>query len=159
MTQPHLYYLNDWLRPPESCLRSCFATYGIPEKLVSENGPQFTSDEFKKFVGTNGMKYTLVPPYHPSYNGAAECSVQILRRSLKKKQVFEGKHGSLNKRLANFLLLYRSTPHCTTGRTPAELFLKRQLRTRFSLLKPGLDKSVEGKHEKQRQQHDNTPSQ
>ena len=73
--------------------------------------------------------------------------------------MLEGKHGSLNKRLANFLLLYRSTPHCTTGRTPAELFLKRQLRIRFSLLKPGLDQSVEDKQEKQRQQHDNTPSQ
>ena len=91
----------------------------IPEQLVSDNGPQFTSDEFKQFVGTNGIKHTLVQAYHPISIGAAERSVQILKRSLE-KQVFDGKHDSLNKRLANFLLLYRNTPHCTTGRTPAE---------------------------------------
>ena len=64
------------------CLRSCFSTYGIPEQLVSDNGPRFTSDEFKQFVGTNSIKHTLVPAYHPSSNGAAERSVQILKRSL-----------------------------------------------------------------------------
>ena len=89
MTQPHLYYPNDWLLPPEPCLRSCFATFWIPEQLVSENGPRVTSDEFQQFVGTNGNKHTLVPAYHPSSNGAAERSVPILKRSLK-KQVFEG---------------------------------------------------------------------
>ena len=61
------------------CRRSCFAAYGIPEQPVSDNGPQFTSGEFKRFVGTNGITHTLVPAYHPSSNGAAERSVQILK--------------------------------------------------------------------------------
>ena len=92
-------------------------------------------------MNTNGIKHTLVPAYHPISNGAAERSVQILKRSLE-KQVCEGVHGSLNKRLSHFLLLCRSTLHSTTGRSPAELFLKRQLRTRFSLLKPELDQTI-----------------
>ena len=83
--------------------------------------------------------------------------MQILKRRLEKKGVW-GVHGSLNKRLSHFLLLYRSTPYSTTGRSLAELFLKRQLRTRFSLLKPGLDQTIENKQEKQRQQHDKTAS-
>ena len=84
------------------CLRPCFATYGILGKLVLDNGPQFTSDEFRQFVNTNGIKDTLVPAYHPSY-GAAERSVQILKRSLE-IQMFEGYmgvHGSLNRRLSH----------------------------------------------------------
>ena len=137
------------------CLRSCFASYGIPEQLVSDNGPQFTSDEFKRFTTTNGIKHTLVPAYHPSSNGAAEQSVQILKRHLEK--ICDGVQGSLNHRLANFLLLYRSTPH-TTGRSPAELFLKCQPRTRFSCLKPLLAQTVEDKQEIQRQQHDKRAS-
>ena len=91
------------------CLRLRFVTYGVPEQLVLDNGPQFTSDEFRQFVSTNGTKHTLVPAYHPSSNGAAERSVQILKQSLE-KQVFEGVYGSLN-RLSHFLPLYRSTPH------------------------------------------------
>ncbi|KAL1282351.1 hypothetical protein QQF64_001154 [Cirrhinus molitorella] len=39
-------------------------------------------------------------------------------------------------------------------KTPAELFLKRQIRTRFSLLKPDLAKSIQEKQQKQKEQHD-----
>jgi len=61
------------------CRRSCFAAYGIPEQPVSDSGSQFTSGEFKRFVGKNGITHTLVPAHHPSSNGAAERSVQILK--------------------------------------------------------------------------------
>lgn len=57
-------------------------------------------------------------------------------------------------RVDNFLLTYRVTPHSETGRSPAELFLKRELRTRFSLLKPDLAKRVELKQIKQKEDHD-----
>ena len=46
-------------------------------------------------------------------------------------------------RVAGILFHYRNTPHCVTGKTPAELFLKRCPRTRLSLLKPSLQKKVE----------------
>ena len=46
-------------------LRSLFASYGICEELVSDNGPQFISAEFATFVRANGIKHTLVPPYSP----------------------------------------------------------------------------------------------
>ncbi|MGH0136768.1 UNVERIFIED_CONTAM: hypothetical protein FKN15_070941 [Acipenser sinensis] len=50
--------------------------------------------------------------------------------------------------------MYWSTPHTVTGRSPAELFLKRQLRTRFTLLKPHLATTVENKQELQKLHHD-----
>ena len=66
------------------------------------------------------------------------------------KQVLEGKNGiSMKHRLANFLFRYRTTPHSTTGVTPAELMVKRCLRTRLSLIKPNLAQVVENKQEKQ----------
>jgi len=49
---------------------------------------------------------------------------------------------SRSQQLANFLLMYRITPHTSTGRSPAELFLKRQPRTRFNLIKPDLRSKI-----------------
>ena len=46
------------------------------------------------------------------------------------------------------------TPQSTTGRAPAELFLKRELRTRFSLLCPDFTTNVRDKQEHQANVHD-----
>jgi len=140
-------------------LRNIFASQGLPEEVVSDNGPQFTSCEFKQFLRSNGIKQTLVPAYHPASNGAAERSVRTVKAALMKQVIGEEvlhTNLSLQHRLANFLLMYRSTPHSVTGVPPAELFLKRQLRTRFSLLKPSLARTVEEKQLKQKTYHDKT---
>jgi len=36
-------------------LREYFATWGIPAKLVSDNGPSLCSVEFEKFLKNNGV--------------------------------------------------------------------------------------------------------
>ncbi|XP_060068314.1 uncharacterized protein K02A2.6-like [Ylistrum balloti] len=103
-------------------LRWLFASYGLPDVIVSDNGPQCISSEFEQFIIKNVVKHTLVPPYHPASNCAAEQSVQILKRALL-KQVSNGDgQYSMQHRLSNFLLKYRSTPHSVTGVSPAELF-------------------------------------
>ena len=71
------------------------------------------------------------------------------------KQVLEGKTNmSIKHRLANFLLRYRTTPHSTTGVTPAELLMRRRLRTRLSLVKPCLAQVVESKQNRQKKHKD-----
>lgn len=89
---------------------------------MSDNVPQLASTEFRQFLTKNGIKQTLVPAYHPASNGAAERSVQILKRALVKQVLEENGQPtiSLQHRLANFLLMYRATPHSVTGRSPAE---------------------------------------
>ena len=49
-------------------LRPLFATHGLPELLVSDNGAAFTSDEFSEFTKKNGIRHTTSAPYHPSSN-------------------------------------------------------------------------------------------
>ena len=60
-------------------LRSLFARDGIPEEVVSDNGPQLASEEFSQFLKQNDVKFTWVPPFHPSSNGAAERSLQTAK--------------------------------------------------------------------------------
>ena len=52
-------------------LRDLFSSHGLPEEVVSDNGPQFVSHEFSNSMKMNGIKHTLTPPYHPASNGAA----------------------------------------------------------------------------------------
>ena len=57
-------------------LRQVFAAYGLPEQLVSDNGPQFTSKEFAEFTSKIGIKHIFSAPYHPATNGQVERFVQ-----------------------------------------------------------------------------------
>ena len=56
--------------------------------------------------------------------------------------------------LNDFLLTYGITPQSTTGRARSELFLKREPRTRCSLLRPDLGTKVRNKQENQANNHD-----
>ncbi|XP_060076454.1 uncharacterized protein LOC132556082 [Ylistrum balloti] len=57
-------------------------------------------------------------------------------------------------RVSSFLLNYWSTPHSVTGVSPADLFLKRQLRNKFSLLQPNFKGRVSRKQMMQKEHHD-----
>ena len=61
---------------------------------------------------------------------------------------------SLEHRLANFLVLNRSAPHTVIGQSPAELFLGRQIRNCFTLLKPNVNRAVEEQQLKQKEHLD-----
>lgn len=64
-----------------------------------DNVPQFTSTNFAEFMRKNGIKHTLVPPYHPQSQGTAERPVRVVKDALV-KQVLEGTKGiSLKHRL------------------------------------------------------------
>ncbi|XP_054259428.1 uncharacterized protein K02A2.6-like [Macrosteles quadrilineatus] len=62
-------------------LRTLFSAYGLPEELVCDNDTSFTSLEFREFLRKNGVKLTFSPPYHPASNGAAERSVQEVKKN------------------------------------------------------------------------------
>ena len=53
-------------------LRMLFATHGIPETLVSDNGPCFASAEVAAFLKENGIEHVRAAPYHPTSNGLVE---------------------------------------------------------------------------------------
>ncbi|GFU80645.1 uncharacterized protein K02A2.6 [Trichonephila clavipes] len=70
------------------CLRDSFARFGLPRVLVSDNGSQFTSYEFQRFMHKNGVTKTSAP-FKPSSNGQAERYVATLKQSLRAMHKYE----------------------------------------------------------------------
>lgn len=110
-----------------------FATHGICEQLVSDNGPQFSSEEFKEFCRSLDIKHYQSAPYHPQSNGLAERFVRTFKTSLRK---ILRTQKNLDLAVTKFLLTNRTTEHPATGKTPAAMIMGRELRTQYSLLKP-----------------------
>ena len=61
-------------------LRRWFSSNGLPEAVVTDNGPQFVSEEFEEFCKLNGIKHLRSAPYHPASNGLVERFVQSLKQ-------------------------------------------------------------------------------
>ncbi|XP_037515556.1 uncharacterized protein K02A2.6-like [Rhipicephalus sanguineus] len=114
-----------------------FAQHGLPDIIVSDNGPAFTSAQYLDFLTRNGIRRMLVPPYHPASNGAAEQAVQTVKNKLKKSG-----SGNFQAQLSRFLFHYRTTPHEVTGRPPCELLTGRAFKTTLDVLRPNLQTSV-----------------
>ena len=87
-------------------LQSLFSRYGISRQLVSDNGPQFTSEKFHEFTVSNGVKHIRSAPYHPATNGAAERMVQTTKKALRASH---DKGLPLEQVLTAFLLRYRNS--------------------------------------------------
>lgn len=113
-------------------LSKIFATHGLPEFIVSDNGPQLTSGDFADFCKAHGIKHILTAPYHPQSNGLAERFVQTFKNFLKKTD--NSKYLDLH--VNEFLLSYRSIQHPATNKSPAEILMGRKLRTNCDLSRP-----------------------
>ena len=123
-------------------LRQIFGRFGVPKQIVSDNGPQFTSEQFQAFVRNNGIQHKTSVPWHPATNGLAERFVQSFKLAMKSAA---SDSGSLHQKIGNFLLAYRNSPHSTTNESPAKLFLGRSIRSRLDLVKPCVKDAVQKK--------------
>ena len=75
--------------------------------------------------------------------------MQTFKRDYKKPS-----EGTVEDRVARFVLQYAITPHTTTGRCPLELLFGRKLHTHLDTVKPDIGKSVEEKLSCQKENHD-----
>ncbi|XP_058023851.1 LOW QUALITY PROTEIN: uncharacterized protein LOC131190532 [Ahaetulla prasina] len=112
-------------------LRHLFATHGLPDTLVSDNGPQFTAAQFEEYLAEEGIRHALSAPFHPASNGLAERSVRSAKEALSRL-----KPGDWQTKIDFFLAVQHRTPSTATGRSPAELLMGRKLRCPLDRLSP-----------------------
>ena len=66
-----------------------FARHGVPETILTDNGPQFIASDFERLCQMYQTNHVMSSPYWPKGNGKSEASVKIVKRILKKS----GKNG------------------------------------------------------------------
>ena len=110
------------------CVDRQFSRYGVPSTLRSDNGPNLVSAEMEEYLDEMGIKHRLTTPLWPRANGEVEWQNCSLLKAMRVAHA-EGRDWRLE--LNKFLLAYRSTPHTTTGRSPAELLYGRKMSTKL----------------------------
>ena len=115
---------------------------GSPTTLVSDNGPQFSAQDFAEKMSKWGIKHVFSPPYHPASNGVAERAVQTYKDRLKKMNV-SAKPVELYIALAYIGKVYGLTPHASTDRCPFELIKQGNLPSLFPALTSNIQKQSE----------------
>ena len=103
-------------------LEKIFCTHGLLQALKTDNGPQFVSEEFEGFLKENDIKHRTSTPLWSQANGEVERQNRSLPKTLKTE-------------LRKFLTAYRTTPHSTTGVTPAKLLFNREVRSKVPELR------------------------
>ena len=103
-------------------LKEQFSRHGIPDALVTDNGPQFTSQEFKQFTHSWEFVHVSSSPHHHKSNGKVEAAVKVTK-SLLKKALEDNKDPWLA------LLDQRNTPTESLGSSPVQRSMSRRTRT------------------------------
>ena len=114
--------------------KSHFSRHGIPDVLITDNGPQFSSDEFKQFSSDYNMEHRTSSPLYPQSNGMAEKAVQTVKALIKKAI-----HDKRDPYIA--LLDYRNTPVSDNLGSPSQRLMGKRTRT----LIPTVDKLLRPK--------------
>ena len=115
----YLLMIDYYSRDVEICqVTKAFSRQGIPDILFSDNGPQFSSCEFKQFAKDYGFEHITSSPRYPQSDGEEERAVQTLKAILNKtNDEYLG------------LLSYRNTP-LKNGYSPAQLNMGRRLKSK-----------------------------
>lgn len=108
-------------------LKTIFARFGLPVSITADNGPQFTSEEFRGYCEMNNIKLISTIPYWPQQNGEVE---RQNRSILKRLTISQAANTDWVDELNKYLLMYRSSPHTTTGKTPSEMLFGYNIRDR-----------------------------
>lgn len=104
--------------------------------ITADNGRQLISSEFKDFCVTNNIALISTMPYWPQMNGEVE---RQNRSILKRLSISQEAKRDWKEDLQEYLLMYRSTPHSVTLKSPAELMFNRKIRDKL----PSMQQAIE----------------
>ena len=93
--------------------------FGVPRRLVSDNGTQFASQQLGKLCAEVGIKQVFASVDHPQTKGQVELANEVLLRGLKRR--LEKAKGAWAEEVPRIVWAYHTTPQSSTMETPFSL--------------------------------------
>ena len=115
--------------------QNVFADFGIPEVIISDNGPCYKSQEFNNFCARIEINHITGASYNHQENSIAECMIQTIKQLILKNQ----------NDIWLTLLILKATPTNEIDRSPAELLCNRKFRTNIPMIQHASDLSCKAK--------------
>jgi len=104
-----------------SCLINIFGqlfrAIGFPKRLLTDNGTNYTSKQFQRFLSENHVIHSLTSTYYPQGNAICEKANHTIITNLRTALV-DNPNKKWSTLLIDVISKYNSTPHCSTGYTP-----------------------------------------
>jgi len=125
--------------PTVRVMKGVFSEYGIPRKVVSDNGGHFTAYECERFAKLYDFEFVLSSPDYPRGHGLIERHIQTVKKCMKKCD-----NSGSDFELA--MLNLRATPLAHNLPSPAELLGNRKLRTRLPTVRLDQHKHEDTRH-------------
>lgn len=113
-------------------LHRIFTRLGFPVTITLDNARQFASTWFDSYCKAHGIHLNYSTPYWPQENGLVERQNRSL---LKRLQISHALGRNWKEDLTDYLMMYYTTPHSVTGRTPTELCYGRTIRSKIPSLR------------------------
>ena len=114
-------------------LLEIFSRVGLPERIHSDRGSQFTSEMMREVYRLLNVQQSVTTPYHAMGNGVVENFNKTIKNLLKK--VASEKPKDWHRYLGPLMFAVRDTPQDSTGFTPFELLYGHKVQTPMTVLK------------------------
>ena len=98
-------------------MKSIFSKYGVPDSLITDNGPCYDSKEFKRFCQKHNFEHVTSSPHYHEGNGLTEKYVDIIKNQLQK--ALDSKEDPYKS-----MIIYRTTSLNNQIPSPMELLSK-----------------------------------
>ena len=93
----------------------------LPERILSDNGPEFRSEEFNDALKKYDIQHVYSTPHKASSNGCVERSnrtiIQLLKGVADKNQDWDDL-------MPKVVIVHNNTKHSTIGKSPSDLIMK-----------------------------------
>ena len=93
--------------------------FGVPRRLISDNGTQFASQQLGKLCTEVGIKQVFASVEYPQTNGQVESANSVLLRGLKRR--LEKAKGAWAEEVPRIVWAYHTTPQSSTMEMPFSL--------------------------------------
>ena len=116
----------------EEITKNVMCRFGVPERIHSDCGAQFTSNFWKELGEKLGIRMTTTTPYHPRSNGGVERFHRDLQAII--KATTKGQYSNWEEALPAALFAMRTSKNEATGLAPYEIIFGREAATPLDLI-------------------------